>query len=206
MKRLYYCHDPMCSWCWAFRPALCALRAQLPTDIAFIPCLGGLAADSDEPMSNAMREYLKNTWRRIQRSVPGTEFNFDFWHRCTPRRSTWPACRAVIAAGHFDLGEEMTARIQRAYYLEARDPSDETTLIALAAELDIPCEAFTARLEHAETHAELARQIAHCGELGVEGLPSLVLDLDGSRWPIPVDYRDADKIRETIEQLIAFSD
>jgi hypothetical protein len=35
--------------------------------------------------------------RRIERSVPGTKFNFEFWSRCRPRRATYPACRAVIA-------------------------------------------------------------------------------------------------------------
>ncbi len=196
----------MCSWCWAFRPALNALRASLPQDIHFTPLLGGLAADSDMPMPEAQREALQATWRRIQRSVPGTEFNFDFWRNRIPRRSTWPACRAVIAADAHDQAEAMIHAIQRAYYLEARNPSDETTLITLAATLGIPRNDFAMRLNHPETHAELARQIAACRALGVEAFPSLVLDLDDGRWPIPVEYRDPEAMRNTIESLLAFSD
>ena len=36
--------------------------------------------------------------RRIEGRIPGVRFNFDFWTHCTPKRSTYPACRAVIAA------------------------------------------------------------------------------------------------------------
>ena len=30
---LHYAHDPMCSWCWAFRPAWLALLEHLPEGI-----------------------------------------------------------------------------------------------------------------------------------------------------------------------------
>ena len=65
------------------------------------------------------------------------KFNYDFWKKCRPRRSTYPACRAVIAArkqkNKFDM--EMTLSIQKAYYLHARNPSDYETLIELAEEI-----------------------------------------------------------------------
>lgn len=77
--------------------------------------LGGLATDTREPMPEALRTYIQDTWRRIEHSVPGTKFNFEFWSRCRPRRSTYPACRAVIAAiaqgPHFE--EPMIEAIQR---------------------------------------------------------------------------------------------
>ena len=47
---LYYAHDPMCSWCWAFRPVWLALLAQLPEGTRVQRLLGGLAPDTDEPM------------------------------------------------------------------------------------------------------------------------------------------------------------
>ena|GEM_PF-6222649 len=62
---LYYVHDPMCSWCWGYRPTWQRLRAALPTDIQVIPLLGGLAADTDQPMSEAMQARLQQTWRTI---------------------------------------------------------------------------------------------------------------------------------------------
>ena len=87
-------------------------------------------------MAPQMREYLQQTWRRIQQRIPGSQFNFDFWTSCEPRRSTWPACRAVIAAREqgAENDERMTRAIQEAYYLRARNPSDEAVLVTLAGE------------------------------------------------------------------------
>ena len=95
---LTYVHDPMCSWCYAFRPTWRAIVAELPPGLATRRLLGGLAPDSDAPMPAALREKLEATWHRIEQVVPGTRFDFAFWRDGAPRRSTYPACRAVIAA------------------------------------------------------------------------------------------------------------
>ncbi|GAM76629.1 thioredoxin [Vibrio ishigakensis] len=52
-----------------------------------------LAPDSDEPMPMEMRAAIESYWERIS-GLLGTEFNHDFWRNNTPRRSTYPACRA----------------------------------------------------------------------------------------------------------------
>ena len=128
--RLYYVHDPMCSWCWGFRPVWLELKQTLPEELQLLSLVGGLAADCDEPMPQALRDKLQATWRRIQQVIPGTGFNFDFWRDNTPRRSTYPACRAVIAARELaDKADQMTHAIQQAYYLQARNPSDQETLV-----------------------------------------------------------------------------
>jgi putative protein-disulfide isomerase len=200
---IYYVHDPMCSWCYGFAPALAGLLAGLPPHIRYRRLLGGLAPDCAEPMGEDMRTRLQDTWRRIEGSIPGIQFNFDFWTRCTPRRSTYPACRAVIAARVQDpaLDQAMTSAIQHAYYREARNPSDRDTLIALAGEIGADSDMFAATLDAPGTVAALAAEMAIARDLGATGYPSLVLDCAGSRWPIPVDYADPKAMLATIEQV-----
>lgn len=202
---LYYIHDPMCSWCWGFRPALADLLAGLPAEVRVVRLLGGLAQDSDEAMPAALQERLQQTWRSIRARIPGTEFNNEFWTRCAPRRSTWPACRAVIAARQqssaFDLA--MTGAIQRAYYLEARNPSDRETLVDLAGEIGADRTSFAAALDAPQTQDALTDEIARARELGADGFPALVLVTgSGSRWRIPVDYTDAKPMLETIQLVL----
>lgn len=96
--KLYYVHDPMCSWCWAFRPVWTEIAQALPRHVIAERLLGGLAPDSELPMPESMRAYIETTWRKIQEVAPETPFNYEFWSRCKPRRPTYPACRAVIAA------------------------------------------------------------------------------------------------------------
>jgi putative protein-disulfide isomerase len=202
--RLYFVHDPMCSWCWAFRPTMARLAAQLPPRATLVRLLGGLAADSEEPMPAELRSYLQETWRRIQVRVPGTRFNFEFWNRCTPRRSTWPACRAVIAARRLDPAAEdrVIAAIQQAYYLEARNPSERTVLAELAKETGLDPQAFGALLEDPATAAALQSEIARGRAMGADSFPSLRLELGQATYPIDIDYNDSAPMLRAIEALL----
>ena len=195
----------MCSWCWGFDRTRKQLFERLAIEgIGVVRLLGGLAQDSDEPMRQELRDYLQQTWRSIGQRIPGTEFNFDFWTACTPRRSTWPACRAVIAAreqgGEYD--EKMTRAIQEAYYLQARNPSGEAVLIALAGELGLDTGRFMQRLKAPETQSQLDAEMRQGRAMNATGFPSLVLELDGVCRPVPIDYTNAAAMLETIQRMM----
>ena len=200
-KTLYYVHDPMCSWCWAFRPALNTLIEKLPKEINIIRLLGGLAPDSDIEMPNDIREYVLQNWRAIEEKVPETKFNYDFWTQCKPRRSTYPACRAVIAArkqnSKFDIA--MTLAIQKAYYLQARNPSDYETLIELAEEIGADKIKFSEDVVSQETDKILKEEIQQFESLDLKSLPSLLFVNDKRKIEIKPDYLDAKVMLDKIE-------
>ncbi|RKZ34321.1 MAG: DsbA family protein [Gammaproteobacteria bacterium] len=189
---LFYVHDPMCSWCWAFRPVWQEICERIPAEVETQRFLGGLAPDSDAPMPESMGAYLQQTWRTIQQRVPGTEFNFEFWSRCNPRRSTYPACRAVIAAGRQDSAksEPMILAIQQAYYLDARNPSDTSTLVELAQEMGLDAQRFAADLDSEDVRRLHVDDLVRGEGYGVQGYPSLLLDMSGQVQHIPYDYTD----------------
>jgi len=198
---LYYVHDPMCSWCFGFEATRAQLFAALAGRIQIRRTVGGLAPDSDAPMPEAMRMGLQQTWQRIEQVIPGTEFNFDFWENCAPRRSTYPANRAVIAARL--QGEEqdprMTARIQQAYYREARNPSDNETLIALAADIGLDVERFSEDLVSDAMQRNLLTEIQGSRAMGIDSFPSLAVCNAGGLTHIGLNYTDADAMLRQIE-------
>ena len=203
-KILYYAHDPMCSWCWAFRPSMDALIEKLPKEINVIRLLGGLAPDSDIPMPDNIREYVLENWRAIEKKVPKTKFNYNFWKECAPRRSTYPACRAVIAARKqkkiFD--KEMTLAIQKAYYLNARNPSDYETLIELAEEIGADKNKFSEDVISSETDRILKEEIKQCKKLDLTSLPSLLFINKEKETRIQSDYLNANTMLNRIESSI----
>lgn len=158
---LIYVHDPMCSWCWGFEPTRKIIFEAIGNRMQIRRMVGGLAPDSDQPMPESMRLMLQQTWQRIEQSIPGTRFNYAFWDDCSPRRSTYPANRAVIAARQqgdsFD--PVMTARIQQAYYLEAKNPSDYSVLVDLAADIGLDVERFAESLESDALQQQLLAEI-----------------------------------------------
>jgi putative protein-disulfide isomerase len=204
MATLYFYHDPMCSWCWGYRPVSDQVLSNLPHSLRLVKIVGGLAPDSDEPMPDSLLEGLPKAWSRIHELL-GTEFNFDFWTKCKPRRSTYAACRAVLAAGKQDRYDEMIDAIQRAYYLRAMNPSDLDTLELLSSELGLDAKKFADQIRSAEIEDELQQQINFSRQSPIDGFPSLVIEIDGQLITVKRDYKDPQPTLDHIDQLISGS-
>lgn len=201
---LIYVMDPMCSWCWAFRPVFQAVAAHYQQRLGSFVLLGGLAPDSDEPMSDVQQRHIQGIWRNIEQTT-GAQFNHDFWQRCEPRRSTYPACRAVmVARQHSDiLADKMIDGIQRAYYQHAKNPSDLATLSDCAQQLGFTANEFQQQMQTLASEERLEEEVEFIQRLGVQGFPTLVLKV-GSQWfSLPVDYKSSDGIISAIDNLIA---
>ena len=191
MTRLIYVADPMCTWCWGFQPVLESVRKILEGDgIQYV--MGGLAKDTSDPMPGETRAYVQEQWRKVTKAT-GAEFNWDFWEVCRPRRSTYPACRAVIAAG---LQEEkhipgMFEAIQRAYYRQARNPSDPATLTELADEIGLDAKRFVDDLDSEGVEQTLQEGFALRRSLEADRFPSLILQTGDSihHW-LTLGYSD----------------
>lgn len=203
--QLFYVYDPMCSWCWGYRPTWLALQQAIKDqhpEIEVQYLLGGLAADSDEPMPKDMQQFLTQTWAKIKNQL-GTEFNFDFWEKCKPRRSTYPACRACLIARRFGLEEQMNFAIQQAYYLQAQNPSDDCTLIKLAGQLGLDQNEFSEQLSSSVIQLRLMVEIEKAHELPIQGYPSLVLSIGGKLHSIAIDYQRWENSFQQIKKAIS---
>lgn len=222
--RLYYIHDPMCSWCWGFRPTWDKVKVLLAEQgITTVNLLGGLAPDTDQPMPIELQQQIQAHWYRINEQL-GTEFNFDFWLTNTPRRSTYPACRAVLAARLLDqkyqishshglassLEDRMIDSIQRGYYLRALNPSENSILVLLFDELihtlglsDEYIKLFVEIFRDHSTHVKLLEEIAMSRKLTSSGFPSLVFNPDSKYYAIPLDYSDPNVMLEHINACFA---
>ena len=191
----------MCSWCWAFKPTWHKVLKELPSHINVNYLLGGLAPDNDLPMTLEIQKYVQDNWIKIQKSVPGTEFNYDFWALNVPRRSTYPSCRAVISAKkqHPNFEVLMIKGIQKAYYLNAQNPSNEDTLIKIAQDIGLNNESFKTDLRSTEVNKLLLDQIKIIKTMPISGFPSLVLVKGGLLKRIKIDYLKSNYI---INQII----
>ena len=101
-----------------------------------------------------------------------------------------------------DFDEIMTGRIQRAYYLQARNPSDNDTLIELAAEAGLDAERFSRDLTAAETQQKLLAEIETSRRLGIDSFPSLAVVDGGQLTHIGLNYTDAKAMLNQVEALI----
>ena len=163
--------------------------------------LGGLAPDSSEPMPIETREYVKGNWKRIQKMIPDIRFNYNFWTSCEPKRSTFPACRAVICAKqqHPDFENLMIYGIQKSYYLEAQNPSNDNVLINIAESLGLDIDKFKIDLKSSQVNNILLNEIKLAKSMDINSMPSLAFQINSTLKGIDIDYLDANYI---VKQII----
>ncbi len=197
---LYHIHDPMCSWCYAYKPTLDKLREHLDKDIVFKHVVGGLAKHNEEPMPKDQREMIESIWYQIEKEV-GTKFNHDFWKDCTPRRSTYLACEATMIAREYKKEDKMIEAIQEAYYKNAQNPSDLGTLCKLASNIGIDENNFKTKLINQNMDKKLHQELDFRRYLEVRVFPSLVLVHNNVKYPIKIYYNDYEKSLEQINNI-----
>lgn len=197
---LMYIYDPMCSWCWGYRPTWDILQDKLSSTLDINYLVGGLAPDTDELMSDDMQHFLQQIWHKIANQL-GAQFNFDFWVKCQPKRSTYPACRAIIIAREYQLEQAMYLAIQQGYYLQAKNPSDNNTLIALASSIGLDSKKFEQALTSDKVNQQLLAEIALVRQMPINGFPSLVLAINDQFISIEVDY---EHWQTTYDRIMAY--
>jgi putative protein-disulfide isomerase len=200
--QLLYVMDPMCSWCWAFSPTIQAIKKQFP-ELTIQYVMGGLAADSDSTMPLEQQKTIQSIWHQIEAKT-GTQFNYDFWTKCTPRRSTWRACRAIIVAEQLQLGSAstMAQAVQQAYYLEAKNPSDSSVLTALATSIGIDATEFSIQLDAENTHQQLKQHMMISQQLDVSGFPALRAVKDQQAIRVSDGYCSSEEVIKRLREII----
>lgn len=186
---LYYIYDPMCSWCWGYRPTWLQLQKKLQPLVQVHSRVGGLAEDSNVTMPEEMQSFLQQTWHKISAEL-GTQFNFDFWSQCQPKRSTYPACRAVIIARKYQKEQAMCLAIQEAYYQHAQNPSEVKTLIEIAGTIGLDKDVFAKQITNNELNLQLMDEIQKVRAMPIQGFPSLVLSIGEELISIKLDYKN----------------
>lgn len=202
---LFYIHDPMCSWCYAFEKSLSALRQELPEFIQVTNLVGGLAPDTTETMPESLQQTIQQIWYRIEKTVSGVKFNHDFWTTNTPMRSTYPACRAVLAAKKQRNDAEllMINAIQTAYYKQAKNPSLIATLVECAVEIGLDAIQFENDILSDQIQMQLLSEIEMARNMCVNSYPSLRLLHNEKLSFVTVDYLNHKTTLDEITQHLS---
>jgi putative protein-disulfide isomerase len=195
---LRYFGDPMCSWCWGFKPVLEQVDREYP-ELERVTVMGGLRGESDQPMSDELAQLVQNAWLRIE-GATGQPFNHELWRRHRPLATTLPACRAVLAArllGPEHLWPFMVGMFQ-AYFTRALDPTQRETYLDVAGRVGLDLPTFEAKLDSAEVEAALQEDLQITRRFGITGFPSVVLTLDGSHYLVSPGYQPIEGMRRAI--------
>ena len=207
MKRLIYIADPMCSWCYGFIPELHQLMEHYKTRLRFSLIMGGLRPGGNTPWNQEMKDFLRHHWEEIEMKTK-QPFNFGLLEKPEFNYDTEPPCRAVVTVR--DIMPEKTFRffkaIQHDFYFSNNDPNELNFYLPICDSLDIPKKEFTEKFISEKYKKKTLKDFAHSRQLGIQGFPSLVLWTGGSIRLVTHGFAEFEKMKETIEELLAASE
>lgn len=195
---LRYFGDPMCSWCWGFKPVLEQVDREYP-ELRRETVMGGLRGESDQPMSDELVKLVQGAWRRIEEAT-GQPFNYDLWRRHRPLATTLPACRAVVAARllHPERYWPFMVGMFEAYFTRAMNPTDRETWLDVARRQGFDEAAFASQLDAPEVGHALQQDLTLTRKFGITGFPSVVLTLGTDHYLVSPGYQPIEGMRRAI--------
>ena len=198
---LYYFGDPMCSWCWGFKPVLDQVDREYP-ELERVTVMGGLRGGEDLPMNDELAEMIQSAWNRIEDST-GQPFNHDLWRQHRPLATTLPACKAVLSARLLDPKAEWPYMVGmfKAYFNEVMDPSQRETHLRVAEQQGFDREEFSAMLDSDKVEEALQEDLRTTRRFGITGFPSVVLTVSDTHYLISPGYQPIETMRRAINTV-----
>jgi putative protein-disulfide isomerase len=181
VEELWYGMDPLCGWCYAFRPVMAQLLAgesTLPVKVL----TGGLVLGARVEPIAAMRDYIRAGFARI-RELAGVDMGPGF--AALLDEGTWisnsePPCRAIAVVESLDETKAyaMADALCGAFYGEGTRLDDADSLRAVAERVGVDGEAFAARWDSDEARALVQASFGEAHALGVTSYPLLAYRRD----------------------------
>ena len=198
---LYYFGDPMCSWCWGFKPVLERIDREYP-ELRRVTVMGGLRPGEPVPMGDDLASMIQNAWQRIEETT-GQPFNHEFWRQHRPLATTWPACRAVLAARELNPARQWPFMVGmfEAYFTRMLDPTKRETHLSVAQDQGFHPDAFAAMLDSPRIDEALQRDLEITQSYGVTGFPTVVLSVGKENYLIAPGYQPIEVLRRAINAV-----
>ncbi len=203
---LWYFADPMCSWCWGFSPVVQRLKEKYHPSLKFALVLGGLRPFTREPITDKFRQEIMHHWHEVNK-MTGQAFSFEGAMPDGFIYDTEPASRAVVAVG--ELSPQTTFdyfhAVQRAFYLEQKDVTQESVLTELLTPLSMDEQQFR-QVFHSEHIKQKTQAHFHKSrQFGVRGFPTLILQSEQQYYLLTSGYRPYEELKPEIDAYLSES-
>ena len=178
-----YYTDLLCVWAWIAQPRLEELNRQWAGKVIIRHRYLDIFGDSHRKITRQWGEtdgFEKFGAHVIKSAAPfeNLEVNPDIWTKVRPRSSLQAHLflKAVALVTDEDLVDPVALRIRQAFFLEARDINDYSTLIESAEAENIDELLLKSALRDGRAMAALSDDQRSANALGVRGSPTWVLN------------------------------
>lgn len=173
LSEVIFVGDPMCSWCYGFGPELTKLREELK-GVPFSMIMGGLR--DGEIFDEAKLKNHLGYWQAVHNAT-GLPFDDSALSQENFNYTTEPACRAVVTVRSLDKSKEyeMYSALQKAFYAEGRDVTQDDVLVEIAESVGVDKTLFAEQFQSVGMHKAAAADKQKARTYGVSSFPTLII-------------------------------
>ena len=182
--------DPLCSWCWGMADEFERAREALKERVQFDLILGGINTHGTQPIGDYGRRFLMRLWREVQ-ATTGQTFGFrlpdEYVHNSSRTCLALESARALTGEVPFLFLHEL----QRNFFVEGVDVTQETVIMKAAETVDIDPQALIDTMREARQLEAIKFQFSAASSFGTQALPSLAIEDVGRLRLFSGGYTDA---------------
>lgn len=204
MQFLYFT-DPMCSWCYGFGPVMRRLAEGFAGRLRLSVIPGGLRPDETRPLTPHRAEETTHHWKAVEEET-GRTFDYSFFQRNAAFvYDTFPASRAVTAAGRLapESGLAYLDELQCLFYARGQDPRSEATQVAAAEAVGLKADPFLALLHDTATEAQTRAGFERFQALGGMGFPLLLVQTPSRPRIVTIGYQTFEHLEGVVSNILA---
>jgi len=214
MRRVVYCYDAYCGWCYGFSEVMKKIFSEYKTLLEFEVLSGGMILPEEPVAIGATAKYIESAYKRVE-EVTGIKFGEDYlWHIKHPDVSDWfpnsekPAIALCVFKDYYpDNQISFAADLQYGLHFEGRDLTDDEAYRLLLDKYNIPAEEFYEKLYDEEYKEQAYYEFEVCRQLNVMGFPALFIQLTDTKfYKISEGYTDYETLHERMEKVLKEND
>jgi len=204
--KLYYIFDPLCGWCFGFSPVIKRLEETYKDQISFETLCGGMIlGDRIKPLSE-MKSYLSEAMPRLE-EMTGVKFGNNYLKVLDEGSlmldSELPSIAMLVYKSMTQKSSvQFASAIQNSLYKSGKDLNKIDTYKYLVEDFGLDWGIFKQKMEDPSYKTKTYDEFKLVGEMGIQGFPSVVLQVDDKAYLIARGYRSFEDMQSVIEELI----
>lgn len=203
---LVYVYDPLCGWCYGFKPVMRKLAERFKDQLRIRVVPGGLSIDENAQPISEGHGYISDSLELIKIKT-GAAFGKPFVKLVEEGNYIYdslPGCKAQNTINQLapDQSLAYAEALQSAFFMEGKNLNHPETFLTILANFPVDPSEFEAVYTSDEIEKITRDQFTWVRNNSAEAFPSLLLEIGSETGLMSKGYRPYDTLESHLHHLI----
>ncbi|MDX5427354.1 MAG: DsbA family protein, partial [Bacteroidota bacterium] len=206
--RLIYVFDALCGWCYAFGFEVEKIMNEFGSEVDPLVINGGLVLGDRVGTFDETYPQIHDSVKQLEQYT-GHSFGSAFKEGVLKNTADYvldseiPSRAMVIFRDHFPERQiEISHILQKAFYLNGRNISNQEVLADIAEEMGMDRASFLLEMNEESYRLKTLADFQTAQKMGISGFPALAIQIGEKGYLLARGYRPADEIIGTLRELM----